>query len=165
MASIWQKAMFFLGLEDELEPEGQEYVTAEHPAAAPVEVTGGRRVEPPAARWRPGSETVVEAVGGGVRSVPAAESQVEILVAYEFADAQLLADHLRDRRPVALDLREASSDTVRRLVDFASGITYALDGTMQRIADGVILVTPSRTILTNEQRDRLAGLGLYEPTS
>ncbi|MEE9472703.1 MAG: cell division protein SepF, partial [Acidimicrobiia bacterium] len=79
-----------------------------------------------------------------------------------FADAQQLADHLRVRRPVVLDLRDTEPDTVRRLVDFASGITYALDATMQKIAQGVILVAPSRVVLGEGERQRLAELGLFQ---
>jgi cell division inhibitor SepF len=97
-----------------------------------------------------------------VRPVPGQDSQAEIVVAAEFADAQLLADHLRVRRPVVLDLRATEPDTVRRLVDFASGITYALEGTMQKVAQGVILVAPARTSLSDVELQRLADLGLYE---
>jgi cell division inhibitor SepF len=97
-----------------------------------------------------------------VRPVPGHDAQAEIVVASEFADAQLLADHLRVRRPVVLDLRGTEPDTVRRLVDFASGITYALEGTMQKVAQGVILVAPARTTLSDSELQRLVDLGLYE---
>jgi cell division inhibitor SepF len=101
----------------------------------------------------------------GVRPVPGHEPRVEVVVAATFADAQLLADHLRVRRPVVLDLRETEPDTVRRLVDFASGITYALEGTMQKIAQGVILIAPARTTLSESELRRLSDLGLYEVDS
>lgn len=96
-----------------------------------------------------------------VRQVPGGEARAEILVPTEFSDAQLLADYLRGRQPVVLDLRDTEPDTVRRLVDFASGITYALEGTMQKIASGVILVAPARTVLSEDEIGRLADLGLY----
>jgi len=170
MSSIWNKAMYFLGLDDESR-EMDEQEMAPAPAEAPgnaVEPPRGRRVEPPAgSRWRPANtEARVEAVGitqaTAVRPVPGQESQAEIVVALDFADAQLLADHLRVRRPVVLDLRETEPDTVRRLVDFASGITYALEGTMQKVAQGVILVAPARTTLSEDELRRLADLGLYD---
>lgn len=170
MSSIWNKAMYFLGLDDESrELEEPEVVPtpAELPGSA-VQPPRGRRVEPPAAtRWRPAnSEARVESMGvnqaTAVRPVPGQEATVEIVVASEFADAQLLADHLRVRRPVVLDLRATEPDTVRRLVDFASGITYALEGTMQKVAQGVILVAPARTSLSDPELQRLADLGLYE---
>ncbi len=161
--------MYFLGLDDEsreLDVRDQNGPAPE--AVAPVEAPRGRRVEPPTGtRWRPANaEARIETVGmsqaTAVRPVPGQETRVEIVVAAEFADAQLLADHLRVRRPVVLDLRETEPDTVRRLVDFASGITYALEGTMQKVAQGVILVAPARTTLSETELQRLAELGLYE---
>ncbi len=51
---------------------------------------------------------------------------------------------------------------VRRLVDFSSGLTYALDGRMVKVATGVILVTPEGGSVSVEERRRLAALGLYD---
>ncbi len=170
MSSIWNKAMYFLGLDEESRELDETAVSTQQVArpGPTEEPPRGRRVEPPAGtRWRPANtEARVETVGmsqaTAVRPVPGQEHRVEIVVAAEFSDAQLLADHLRVRRPVILDLRETEPDTVRRLVDFASGITYALDGTMQKVAQGVILVAPARTALSDSELRRLADLGLYE---
>lgn len=170
MSSIWNKAMYFLGLDDESREMDEREVapTPSDVAGNMVEPPRGRRVEPPTgARWRPAnSEAHLENVGitqaTAVRPIPGQDSHVEVVIAEEFADAQLLADHLRVRRPVVLDLRETEPDTVRRLVDFASGITYALEGTMQKVAQGVILIAPARTTLSESELQRLAGLGLYE---
>lgn len=170
MSSIWNKAMYFLGLDDESR-ELDEAAPPVTQAGIPPPADGprGRRVEPPAgARWRPANtEARMETTYGvsqatAVRQVPSGDARAEILIATEFADAQLLADYLRGRQPVVLDLRDTEPDTVRRLVDFASGITYALEGTMQKIASGVILVAPARTVLGEDEVNRLADLGLYE---
>ena len=169
MSSIWNKAMYFLGLDDESrELNEQEPSPSPSETANAVEPPRGRRVEPPTgSRWRPANaEARVETVGitqaTAVRPVPGQESRAEIVVAADFADAQMLADHLRVRRPVVLDLRDTEPDTVRRLVDFASGITYALEGTMQKVAQGVSLVAPARTTLSEDELRRLADLGLYD---
>ena len=167
MSSIWQKAMYFLGLDDESRELDEREVSAPADPIATME-TGprGRRVEPPnTGRWRPANaEAHVETVGAAtaVRPVPGGDAEAEIIIADSFADAQQLADHLRVRRPVILDLRDTEPETVRRLVDFASGITYALDGTMQKIAQGVILVAPNRVVLGEVERQRLVELGLYQ---
>jgi cell division inhibitor SepF len=87
--------------------------------------------------------------------------QCEIIEASTFTDAQALADHIRDGRPVVLDLRSTEPAMVRRLVDFATGLTYALDGRMAKTAQGVILVTPRGLTLEPAEQQRLAGLGLY----
>ena len=169
MSSIWQKAMYFLGLDDESRELDDREVGTQPDPAIPVEGgPRGRRVEPPSTGpWRTGAEAQMDTAGAGtattvVRPVPGVDAESEILLANSFADAQELADHLRVRRAVVLDLRETEPDTVRRLVDFASGITYALDGTMQKIAQGVILVSPNRVALGEGERQRLTELGLYQ---
>jgi cell division inhibitor SepF len=63
-----------------------------------------------------------------------------------------------------LDLRDTESAMVRRLVDFSSGLTYALDGRMVKVAKGVILVTPHGATIDMDERRRLAALGLYDAT-
>ena len=129
MSSIWNKAMYFLGLDDESRELDEREVPEVEGSAVAVEPPRGRRVEPPAGRgWRPAnSEARVETVGvtqaTAVRPVPGQDNRAEIVVASDFADAQLLADHLRVRRAVILDLRQTQPDTVRTLVDYATGIT------------------------------------------
>lgn len=168
MSSLWQKAMYFLGLDDESRELDEREVAAVSEAPATYEtVPRGRRVEPPpTSRWRPANtEAHIESVSQqSVRQVPAGGEveSAEIVVAATFADAQLVADYLRGRHPVVLDLRETEPDTVRRLVDFTSGLTYALDGTMQKVAQGVILISPARVTLSGGELQRLSELGLYQ---
>ena len=164
MSSIWQKAMYFLGLDDESRELDDREVSTQADPMAPLDPgPRGRRVEPPTTgRWRPEGTGSVERVATAVRPVAGVDAESEIIIANSFADAQQLADHLRVRRAVVIDLRDTEPDTVRRLVDFASGITYALDGTMQKIAQGVILVAPNRVALGEVERQRLAELGLYQ---
>lgn len=129
----------------------------------------GRRVEPPNRQRRriSGNPEHAEAgvlVTGEVADVepePAPLAGTEIIEAGSFADAQALADHIRDGRPVVLDLRGTEPAMVRRLVDFATGLTYALDGRMAKTAQGVILVTPQGRTLSVEEQGRLAELDLY----
>ena len=184
MASFWQKTLFYLGLVD----EGQAETEA---AVAPVEQEAtqgqgevrqveprqpgrsrslpGRRVEPPLSIRRrisadPGLAEAGVYVGEGTNGESAAGSmgEPEIIEARAFSDAQRLADHIRNRTPVVFDLRSTEPEMVRRLVDFASGLTYALDGTLRRVAKGVILVAPHRVTLSRDERQRLAELGLYQ---
>lgn len=98
-----------------------------------------------------------------VRPTNPTAPESEVIVAKAFADAQRLADFIRSRTPVVLDLRTTEPEMVRRLVDFASGLTYALDGSMRKVAQGVILVSPpGARQLSAGERERLAALGLYE---
>jgi cell division inhibitor SepF len=89
------------------------------------------------------------------------EAQSDIVEPAHFDDAKLLADRIRDRVPVVLNMRNTEPDMVRRLVDFCTGLTYALDGSMRKIDEGVILVLPPRVSLGREEKRRLADLGLY----
>jgi len=90
------------------------------------------------------------------------EIQSDVLVVEEFADARVLADRVRDRVPVVLDMRDTDPDLVRRVVDFSSGLIYALDGSMRRVGDGLVLVLPPRVTLSRDEKRRLAALGAYQ---
>ncbi len=85
----------------------------------------------------------------------------QIISARAFSDAQQLADYIRQGQSVVLDLRGTEPAMVRRLVDFSSGLTYALDGKMAKISQGVILVTPAGVMIDGAEQRRLAELGLY----
>jgi cell division inhibitor SepF len=89
------------------------------------------------------------------------EPQSQVILARNFSDAQTLADSIRMGRTVVLDLRSTEPEMVRRIVDFASGLTYALDGRMAKTAQGVILVTPAGSSLGVGEQERLARIGLF----
>jgi cell division inhibitor SepF len=131
----------------------------------------GRRVEPPlSSRRRTSTEGALTDAGvildttdwGAVRTVTDHDLETHIITARSYADAQLLADHIRASSPVVLDLRKVEPAMVRRLVDFASGLTYALGGSMRKIGQGVILVTPANVNVGRDERRRLQSLGYYQ---
>jgi FtsZ-interacting cell division protein YlmF len=133
--------------------------------------SGGRRVEPPVApRRRTSAEGALTDAGvildttdySAVRTVVNHDLETHIITARTYADAQLLADHIRAGSPVVLDLRKVEPAMVRRLVDFASGLTYALGGSMRKIGQGVILVTPANVNVGRDERRRLQSLGYYQ---
>ncbi|MEZ5176237.1 MAG: cell division protein SepF [Acidimicrobiia bacterium] len=138
----------------------------------PPGALAGRRVEPPSATRRSVS-TDPRHAEAGVYIHPTAggtpmettprhlDPESQIIVARNFSDAQSLADAIRAGRAVILDLRSTEPDMVRRIVDFASGLTYALDGKMSKTAQGVILVTPTGVVLGVAEQERLARLGLF----
>ena len=51
---------------------------------------------------------------------------------YEFAEAQTIVEHIKNRRPVLVNLEDTEKDEAKRIIDFISGATYALDGNMQK---------------------------------
>jgi cell division inhibitor SepF len=112
---------------------------------------------PPAGRRSGGrSTTVLKPVtrtNGDVR--------VHLVVPKSFNDAQQIADKFKDSIPVILNLQSSDTDLSKRLIDFASGLTYALDGGMQRIADKVFMLTPRNVEISAEERARLIEKGFF----
>ena len=102
-----------------------------------------------------------------LRSVPGraangrGEVRVHLVIPKSFNDAQDVADKFKDQIPVILNLQSSDTDLSKRLIDFASGLTYALDGGMQRIADKVFLLTPRNVEVSAEERARLIEKGFF----
>src|SRR5215210_4200809 len=88
-------------------------------------------------------------------------SRVHLVIPKSFNDAQDVADKFKDSIPVILNLQGSDNDLSKRLIDFASGLTYALDGGMQRIADKVFLLTPRNVEVSAEERARLIEKGFF----
>jgi cell division inhibitor SepF len=96
----------------------------------------------------------------GVDSVPnPAAVKVHLILPRSFNDAQQIADRFKDGVPVILNLQNADQELSKRLIDFASGLTYALDGGMQRVADKVFLLTPRNVEVSAEERARMLERG------
>lgn len=169
MSSLFSKALVYLGLvdEDQLEAEAAQLSGAGETSLQGDGVDSipeGRRVEPPPtsrAATRPQGRTEPPA-GTSSAMVRPVEIQSDILVVEEFSDARVLADRVRDRTPVVLDMRQADPEMVRRIVDFSSGLIYALDGSMRRVGEGLVAVLPPRVTLSRDEKRRLASLGAYE---
>jgi len=102
------------------------------------------------------------AVRGGrhIEAVPNPNSvRVHLVLPRSFNDAQQIADRFKHSIPVILNLQNADTELSKRLIDFASGLTYALDGGMQRVADKVFLLTPRNVEVSAEQRAQLLERG------
>jgi cell division inhibitor SepF len=87
--------------------------------------------------------------------------RVHLVVPRNFDDAKPVADKFKDAVPVILNLQGTDPDLSKRLIDFSSGLTYALNGGMQRIADKVFLLTPRNVEVSAEERARLAERGFF----
>jgi cell division inhibitor SepF len=112
--------------------------------------------DPPASERR---TTVLRPVGG--RANGRGEVRVHLVVPKSFNDAQDIADKFKDAIPVIINLQGSETDLSKRLIDFASGLTYALDGGMQRIADKVFLLTPRNVEVSAEERAALIEKGFF----
>ena len=106
--------------------------------------------------------TVLRPVGQGQgRAANGRDVRVHLVIPKSFNDAQDVADKFKDSIPVILNLQGSETDLSKRLIDFASGLTYALDGGMQRIADKVFLLTPRNVEVSAEERARLIEKGFF----
>ena len=102
--------------------------------------------------------TVLRSVRGGNGR---GDVRVHLVIPKSFNDAQQVADKFKDSIPVVLNLQGVENDLSKRLIDFASGLTYALDGGMQRIADKVFMLTPRNVEISAEERAQLIEKGFF----
>jgi cell division inhibitor SepF len=176
LRDTWHRALVYFGLaeeddgyRDEPEPEPEEELEDRYRDRTPnVRRLSSRRRRdeiddifsdedaPP----RSGSRTrVLRPVENGGRG--GGGVQVHLVIPKNFNDAQQIADQFKDSIPVILNLQGSDTDLSKRLIDFASGLTYALDGGMQRIADKVFLLTPRNVEVSAEERARLIEKGFF----
>jgi cell division inhibitor SepF len=87
--------------------------------------------------------------------------EVHLVIPKNFNDAQQIADKFKVDIPVIVNLQGSDTELSKRLIDFSSGLTYALDGGMQRIADKVFLLTPRNVDVSAEERARLVEKGFF----
>jgi cell division inhibitor SepF len=78
-----------------------------------------------------------------------------------FNDAQQVADRFKADQPIIVNLQAVDRELSRRLIDFTSGLCYALDGNMEKVADNVYLLSPSNVQVPEEERRRLQERGLH----
>lgn len=175
LSDFWHKTLVYFGMADDEDddfaperetrnaPRAQEELEQSYRERPNVRRIGSRR--------RDDFDDIFsedEPVGAGARSTPirAVESprramQVHLVVPKSFNDVQQVADKFKSSVPVILNLQSAEMDLAKRLIDFASGLTYALDGGMQRVADKVFLLTPRNVEVSAEERARLLEKGFF----
>jgi cell division inhibitor SepF len=156
-SDLWNRTLVYFGIAEEEEDWDEDG----YEASEPIEATYRRRERQNVRRLPNASEgddwTSDEAPRrqSRLRSVDApAPAKVHLVVPRSFNDAQQIADRFKASIPVILNLQNADTDLSKRLIDFASGLTYALDGSMQRVADKVFLLTPRNVELSAEERAR-----------
>ena len=96
-----------------------------------------------------------------IRPVPASSARVHVVEPRGFNEAQEVGDRLKAGQPVIINLQGVDNELKRRLIDFSSGLTYAIGGSMSRVSDQVFLLTPVNTEVSPEEKERLQARGLY----
>ncbi|MFN2615273.1 MAG: cell division protein SepF [Actinomycetota bacterium] len=153
MRDLWKKTLVSLGLMDE-EEEFEEDLVEEPP----------HRAEPPAVRTIACDREDRHPAGRGgvVRSIPtAAPRQVHVVEPRIFDDAQDFADRYKGGVPVIINLRLTEQKHAPKILQFASGLVYGLNGKMQRVGEQVYLLTPFNMEVSADEKRRLAEHGLF----
>ena len=87
--------------------------------------------------------------------------QVVLVKPERFDDASSIADHLNEKRTVVLNLESTNKDVSRRLVDFLSGVAYANNGQIKRVANSTFIITPYNVDIMGDLLDELENNGVY----
>jgi cell division inhibitor SepF len=175
-ADVWNRTLVYFGIaeeDDEWDEDG--YVTEEELERTYSERPNVRRLTPRRRQefddWTDPDIDSRTAVIRPTRTrrgadvapmpgpTPVPSVRVHLVVPRSFNDAQQIADKFKDAIPVILNLQGSDQELSKRLIDFTSGLTYALDGGMQRVADKVFLLTPRNVEVSAEERARLLESG------
>jgi cell division inhibitor SepF len=85
----------------------------------------------------------------------------QVVAPARFSDAQEIGDMVKASSPVIVNLQASEKDLARRMIDFCSGLTYAVGGSMEKVAESVFLLTPSNVEVSPEERQRIQENGLF----
>jgi cell division inhibitor SepF len=167
-ADVWSRTLVYFGIaEDDEDWDEDGYVTHEELERSYAERPNVRRLAARRRRnelddWSEPDEAPSRAANvramprrAALEAAPSASVQVHLVLPRSFNDAQQIADRFKDGVPVILNLQGSDIELSKRLIDFASGLTYALDGGMQRVADKVFLLTPQNVQVSAEERAKL----------
>jgi cell division inhibitor SepF len=166
-ADLWNRTLVYFGIAEEDEWD-DEYAVEQELERSYQDRANIRRISPrrrekefedwtdtPQPQPAQASKPRLRGVAGGATPVVAAgPATVHLVVPRSFNDAQQIADKFKESIPVILNLQGSDQELSKRLIDFASGLTYALDGGMQRVADKVFLLTPRNVEVSAEERAR-----------
>ena len=179
---VWSRALVYFGIAEEEEYWDDESFSAEEELersyaerpnvrrlprpgdhfADDAEPDGGRTTTLRAERERASRST--RRVSPNLMPVPQTAARVHLVVPKNFNDAQAIADRFKAQTPVIVNLQTVEPELSKRLIDFSSGLTYALDGTMQRVADNVFLLTPPNVEVSAEERARVSEKTFFNQT-
>ena len=110
----------------------------------------------PARASRPKEGRVMSLSGAGGQ-----QTQVVLIKPERFETAAEIADHLRSKRAVLINLETTPKEVTRRLVDFLSGVTYAIDGGIKKVATNTYIIMPPNVNLVGDQMEELESSGVY----
>ncbi len=90
-----------------------------------------------------------------------AQLKLVVMQPENFEDARDIANHLKSKKPVVMNLENVDRDVARRIVDFLSGAVYALDGNIQKVSNGIFLIAPYNVGIMGDFKDELRNKGIF----
>lgn len=170
LGDSWHKMMIYFGV-----AEDEEYIDDEETLAPQRELERSYEERPNVRKLqRPGrgrseydeifAEEAPRAMPRVVQPMePVRPTRVEVhlVVPKNFNDAQQIADKFKVDVPVIVNLQTSETDLAKRIIDFCSGLTYALDGGMQRVGDKIFMLTPRNVEVSAEEKARLIEKGFF----
>lgn len=90
-----------------------------------------------------------------------AQLKLVVMQPESFEDARDIANHLKSKKPVVMNLESVEKDVARRIVDFLSGAVYALDGNIQKVSNGIFLIAPYNVGIMGDFKDELRSKGIF----
>lgn len=155
MGNMWKKTLVSLGLMDEEEDFGEDYVEEAPPRRDEAQMVRTVSREDRQNERHPAGR-------GVVRSIPtAAPRQMHVMEPRIYDDAQDFADRFKGGVPVVINLSRTEQAHKAKILQFASGLVYGLNGRMQAVGDQVYLLTPFNMEVSADDKRRLAEHGLF----
>ncbi|MBE0416588.1 MAG: cell division protein SepF [Coriobacteriia bacterium] len=108
-----------------------------------------------------GPASLRPAPSGGTVASMTPHVKMHITEPKTFTEAQAIADRLKSGTPVIMNLTMTQPDLAKRLIDFASGLTYGVDGGLQKVSDKVFMLTPINVDVSAEDKRRLRDRDLF----
>ena len=141
---------------EDMEDDYEEFVPRSQPAAAPAAPASAA----PEDSLSYTADT--QRSNNKVVNIHATTQLAVVLVKPDrFENAAEIADHLKDKRTVVLNLEQTNKDVARRLVDFLSGVAYANEGKIKRVANSTYIITPYNVDILGDLIDDLENNGMY----
>lgn len=142
--------------------EDEEFEDDYEPSPRPIERRERERASRSEPAYSPASEELEARRSNKVVNIRAATQLQVVLVKPErFENASEIADHLREKRTVVLNLESTNKEIARRLLDFLSGVAYANEGKIKKVAISTYIITPYNVDILGDLIDELENNGLY----
>ena len=157
MGGFFRKTLSFFGLADEedIELEEEERTPLREKKESPREFASSPE-RPPSRKPARKKVSLISSARDSKKS------RVFVAEPKEFEEIQAIADNFKKDIPVIINLQKVEQDVSKRIIDFCSGLTYALEGDIRKVADRVFLIIPSSVEVNTRESDLLSEEGFLE---